>query len=404
MFFLNGVARYLFVPLAEAVVFAMMASYILSRTLVPTLAMYLLRPGQHASARSRNPFVLLQQGFERGFERLRLAYELLLTRFVYHRRIFIPMFLLIALSAFLLVPWLGQDFFPAIDSGQLLLHLRAKAGTRIEETARLCDLVEASIRREIPNAEVENIVDNIGVPYSTINFIYNRSGLIGAADADILVSLKEKHRPVAGYVRALRPRLAEEFAGTTFSFLPADMVSQILNFGAPAPIHIQIEGANLDGNRQLADHLLGQLRHVPGLADARIQQDFDYPRFHVEIDRTKAAQGGFTPRDVANSLLVSLSGSFQTTPNFFLNRQNGVEYNLVAQTPQYTIQSLQDVQSMPISSPTMTRPEILADVGSSHDPPNPRCSRTTTSAAWWTFSDRLTAVISGRPAGTSPAS
>jgi multidrug efflux pump subunit AcrB len=363
MFFLNGVARYLFVPLAEAVVFAMMASYILSRTLVPTLAMYLLRPGQHAS-RSRNPLVLVQQVFERGFERLRLAYELLLTRFVYHRRIFIPAFLLIALSAFLLVPWLGQDFFPAIDSGQLLLHVRAKAGTRIEETARLCDLVEASIRREIPNAEVENILDNIGVPYSTINLIYNRSGLIGAGDADILVSLKERHRPVAEYVRALRPRLAEEFPGTTFAFLPADMVSQILNFGAPSPIDIQIEGGNLDGNRQLADQLLGQLRHVPGLADARIQQDFDYPRFHVEIDRTKAAQGGFTPRDIANSLLVSLSGSFQTAPNFFLNRQNGVEYNLVAQTPQYTIQALQDVQSMPISSPTMTRPEILADVGS----------------------------------------
>jgi multidrug efflux pump subunit AcrB len=364
MFFLNGVARYLFVPLAEAVVLAMMTSYILSRTLVPTLALYLLRPGQHQSARSRNPLAMLQQAFERGFDKLRLAYELLLTRFVYHRRIFIPTFLLIALSAFLLVPWLGQDFFPAIDSGQLLLHLRAKAGTRIEETARLCDLVEASIRREIPNEEVENIVDNIGVPYSTINFIYNRTGLIGSGDADILVSLKEKHRPVAEYVRALRSRLAEEFAGTTFSFLPADMVSQILNFGAPAPIDIQIEGANLNGNRQLADQLLGQLRHVPGLADARIQQDFDYPRFHVEIDRTKAAQGGFTPRDIANSLLVSLSGSFQTTPNFFLNPQNGVEYNLVAQTPQYTIQSLQDVQSMPISSPTMTRPEILADVGS----------------------------------------
>ncbi len=369
MFFLNGVAHYLFVPLAEAVVFAMLASYILSRTLVPTLALYLLRQGQHGSgqdgfARTRNPLAILQHAFERGFEKLRLAYELLLTRFVYHRRIFIPTFLLIALAAFLLVPWLGQDFFPAIDSGQLLLHLRAKAGTRIEETARLCDLVEAAIRREIPDAEIENIVDNIGVPYSTINFIYNRSGLIGGGDADVLVSLKEKHRPVAEYARVLRPRLAEEFAGTTFSFLPADMVSQILNFGAPAPIDIQIEGANLDGNRQLADQLLGQLRHVPGLADARIQQDFDYPRFHVEIDRTKAAQGGFTPRDVANSLLISLSGSFQTAPNFFLNRQNGVEYNLVAQTPQYTIQSLQDVQSMPITAPGMTRPEILSDVGS----------------------------------------
>jgi multidrug efflux pump subunit AcrB len=220
MFFLNGVARYLFVPLAEAVVFAMMASYILSRTLVPTLAMYLLRPEQHGSARSRNPLAMLQQAFERGFEKLRLIYELLLTRFVYHRRIFIPIFLLVTLSAFLLVPWLGQDFFPAIDSGQMLLHVRAKAGTRIEETARLCDLVEASIRREIPDAELDNILDNIGLPYSTINFIYNRSGLIGAADADILVSLKEKHRPVAEYVRPCAPNWLRSLRARPFHFFP----------------------------------------------------------------------------------------------------------------------------------------------------------------------------------------
>jgi len=356
MFFLSGVARYLFVPLAEAVVFAMLASYILSRTLVPTLAMYLLRPGQHSqSSRSL---------FERGFEKLRLGYELLLTTLVYRRYLFIPAFLVACLAAFLLVPWLGRDFFPSVDSGQLLLHVRAKAGTRIEETARLCDLVESSIRHEIPAAEMENILDNIGLPYSYINFIYNRSGLIGSSDADILVSLKEKHRPVSEYTRRLRTRLAAEFPGTTFSFLPADMVSQILNFGAPAPIDVQIEGANLDSDRQLADRLLGQLRHVPGLADVRIQQDFDYPRFHIEIDRTKAAQGGFTPRDIAGSLLVSLSGSFQTTPNFFLNRQNGVEYNLVTQTPQYDVQSLQDLQNLPISSPAMVRPEILADVAS----------------------------------------
>jgi multidrug efflux pump subunit AcrB len=354
MFFLSGVARYLFVPLAEAVVFAMLASYILSRTLVPTLAKYLLRPGQHShSSRSL---------FERGFERVRLGYELLLTTLVYRRYFFVPAFLGACLAAFLLVPWLGRDFFPTVDSGQLLLHVRAKAGTRIEETARLCDLVEASIRRQIPPAEIENILDNIGLPYSYINFIYNRSGLIGSGDADILVSLKEKHGPVADYTRRLRTRLAAEFPGATFSFLPADIVSQILNFGAPAPIDVQIEGANLDANRQFSDRLLGQLRHVPGIADLRIHQDFDYPRFHVEVDRTKAAQGGFTPRDVASSLLVSLSGSFQTAPNFFLNRQNGVEYNLVTQTPQYDVQSLEDLQNMPISSATMVRPEILADV------------------------------------------
>ncbi len=240
--------------------------------------------------------------------------------------------------------------------------MRAKTGTRIEETARLCDLVEGSIRREIPAAELDNVLDNIGLPYSYINFIYNRSGLIGSADADILVSFKEKHQPVQEYARVVRGKLAREFPGTTFYFLPADMISQILNFGLPAPIDVQIEGANLDADRQLANSLLGQLRHVSGVADLHIQQDFDYPRFHLEIDRTKAAQGGFTPRDIANSLLVSLSGSFQTTPSFFLNRQNGVEYNVVTQTPQYATGSLEDVQNLPISSAGMVRPEILADV------------------------------------------
>jgi multidrug efflux pump subunit AcrB len=364
MFFLQGVAHYLFVPLAEAVVFAMLASYILSRTLVPTLAMYLLRPGQHSFVRPRNPFTAIQRAFESYFEQARIVYRNLLATAVRYRRVFIPVFFLFCSSTILLVPWLGQDFFPRVDAGQILLHVRAKAGTRIEETARLCDLIESSIRREIPPAELENMLDNIGLPYSFINFIYSRSGLIGAGDADILISLKEAHRPVADYTRSLRTRLALEFPGTTFSFLPADMVSQILNFGSPAPIDIQIEGANPAANRQLAGHLLLQLRHVPGFVDARIQQDFDYPRFHVEVDRTKAALGGLTPRDIASSLLVTLSGSFQTTPNFFLNPQNGVEYNLVAQAPQYDIQSLQDVENMPISTPNGNRTEILADVAS----------------------------------------
>ena len=365
MFFLSGVARYLFVPLAEAVVFAMLASYFLSRTLVPTLALYLLKAkDHHAAAASRNPFIRFQDFFERGFERLRHSYQRLLTTLVHRRLIFVPLFLLLCLSAWALVPWLGENFFPDTDSGQFMLHVRAKTGTRIEETARLADLVENSIRRVIPPQELDNILDNIGLPYSTINYMHNTSGLIGAADADILVSLKENHRPTADYVRELRKKLPAEFPGNTFYFLPADIVTQILNFGLPAPIDIQIEGADIQGNRQVADKILSEIRQVPGIADARIQQNFDYPKFHIDVDRTKAAGGGYTQRDVATSLLVSLSGSFQTTPTFFLNWQNGVNYNLATQTPQYRIQSLQDLQNMPITSATARSPEILADVAS----------------------------------------
>jgi multidrug efflux pump subunit AcrB len=364
MFFLAGVPRYLFVPLAEAVVFAMLASYILSRTLVPTLALYLLRAKNHGTARSRNPLVWFQQAFERGFERVRAGYRTTLTTLVTRRAIFIPVFLGICSAAFLLIPWLGEDFFPSTDSGQFILHLRAKTGTRIEETALLCDLVEDSIRHEIPRQELASVLDNIGLPYSQINFMHSTSGLIGAGDADILVSLKPGGHSTNAYIRDLRRDLPSEFPSVTFSFLPADIVTQILNFGLPAPVDIQIDGADLENNRQVANRILEQLRHVPGVVDARIQQNFDYPKFHIAVDRTKAAEGGFTQRDVATSLLVSLSGSFQTTPTFFLNWQNGVNYNLVEQTPQYAIQSLQDFQNIPITSQSMQRPEILADVAS----------------------------------------
>src|SRR3989454_2033468 len=364
MFFLRGVARYLFVPLAEAVVFAMLASYFLSRTLVPTLALYLLKAKEHHAAMSHNPFLRFQEAFERGFDRLRLGYQRLLTTLVHRRFLFVPLFLVLCLCAWALVPWLGENFFPDTDSGQFILHMRAKTGTRIEETARLADLIENAIRRVIPAQEVESMLDNIGLPYSTINFMHSTSGLIGAADADILVSLKEKHGPTADYVRKLRKSLPSAFPGTTLYFLPADIVTQILNFGLPAPIDIQIEGANVQANREVANKILNEMRHVPGIADARIQQNFDYPKFHIDVDRTKAAGGGFTQRDVATSLLVSLSGSFQTTPTFFLNWQNGVNYNLATQTPQYRIQSLQDLQNMPITSASMRRPEILADVAS----------------------------------------
>jgi multidrug efflux pump subunit AcrB len=365
MFFLGGVARYLFVPLAEAVVFAMLASYFLSRTLVPTLARYLLRPVGHEEGAPRNPFLRFHRGFERVFQRVRARYESLLAALVARRRVFVPAFLLVCLLlAGLLAPWLGQDFFPSTDSGQFILHLRAKTGTRIEETARLTDLVEGAIRRVVPPEELDNILDNIGLPYSSINWMYGTSGVIGAADADILVSLKERHGPTADYVRALRTALPSQFPGVSFYLLPADIITQVLNFGLPAPIDIMIEGADIEGNRQWADGVLDELRGVPGLTDLRIQQNFDYPVFDVAIDRTKAASGGFTERDVVTSVLVSLSGSFQTTPTFFLNWQNGVNYNLAVQTPQYDIQSLQDLQNIPISSSTMTQPEILAHVAS----------------------------------------
>jgi multidrug efflux pump subunit AcrB len=363
MFFLNGVARYLFVPLAEAVVFAMLASYILSRTLVPTLAMYLLRV-RHASTRSRNPLALFQRSFEQIFERIRSGYRGILSALVSRRGIFIPSFLGVCFAVFLLAPWLGQDFFPNTDSGRFILHVRARTGTRIEETARLCDLVEHSIRQTIPAREMDTILDNIGLPISNINYIYNTSGLIGAGDADVIVSLKPDHRPTEDYVRELRNKLTREFPGTTLYFEPADIVTQILNFGLPAPVDIQIEGANLAENRKVADRMLSQLHHVPGLVDLRIQQAFDYPKFHIDVDRTKAAEAGFTQRDVASSMLVSLSGSFQTSPTFFLNWQNGVQYQLAQQTPQYNIQSLQDLQGTPITSSSAPRPAILADVAS----------------------------------------
>jgi CzcA family heavy metal efflux pump len=363
MFLLGGVARYLFVPLAEAVVFAMVASYILSRTLVSTLAMYFLR-AKDQSRVSDNPLVRFQRGFERAFEGLRIRYRGALTTLVLNRKVFIPLFLLGCLLVFTLAPWLGQDFFPNTDSGQFILHARAATGTRIEDTARLCDLVENSIRREVPASELDNILDNIGLPYSVFNLMHLSSGAIGASDADVLISLKENHHPTGNYVRDLRRDLPREFPGVTFYFLPADMVSQILNFGLPAPVDVQIEGNDIAASHAIADHLLTQLRQVPGLVDLRVQQPFDYPTLNVDVDRTKAEQGGYTERQVADSVLNTLSGSFQITPMFYLNYKNGVNYNLVAQTPQYRIQSLQDLENIPITGTDNQSPEILGDVAS----------------------------------------
>jgi CzcA family heavy metal efflux pump len=365
MFMLPGLPGYLFAPLAEAVVFAMLASYLLSRTLVPTLAMYLLKEHERHDV----PTTILgraQHAFDRGFVRLRNGYRGLLTRLIAGRAIFLPVFLLLTLAVFILLPWLGQDFFPKTDSGQFMLHVRGKTGLRIEETARLCDLVEDAIRHEVPAGQLDNIIDNIGMPYSPYNTMHMTSGTIGASDADILVSLKPGHRPTADFVRDLRRDLPRAFPGSTFSFLPADIVTQILNFGLPSPIDVQFEGSDVATSHALAEKMLTQLRQVPGLADLRIQQPFDYPTLEVAIDRTKASQGGFTERNVANSILNTLSGSAQITPMFFLNWKNGVNYNLVAQTPQYRTQSLQDLQNIPITTPSHTTSEILGDVAAIH--------------------------------------
>ena len=363
MFFLSGVARFLFIPLAEAVVFAMLASYVLSRTLVPTMAMYLLRAKQHVK-RTRNPLVLFQRGFERGFERVRAQYQALLTTLVYRRLLFIPGFLLLCCSVFILLPFLGQDFFPSTDTGQFKLHVRAKTGTRIEDVARLFDQVDDAIRRVVPAREVQSVLDNIGLPYSQMNLSYSNSGQVGTADGDILVTLSEDHKPTDDYIRELRKRLPREFPGVTFYMLPADIVTQILNFGLPAAIDVQIASNDVESSREYAQRILPQLRRIPGAVDLHIHQVFDGPKLDLHVDRTKAAQSGFTQIDLARNLLTSLSGSFQTQPTFWLNPKNGVSYRIVTQTPQYAIQSLQDLRNIPISGPQQKQPEILSDVAS----------------------------------------
>jgi CzcA family heavy metal efflux pump len=366
MFFLKGVPKFLFIPLAEAVIFAMIASYILSRTLVPTLAMFLLKPHDEHAKVSNNIFARFQRGFERLFLRFRGAYHSLLEQLVLRRKVFVPTFLLLCVCVFVLVPFLGQDFFPESDSGHFILHLRAKTGTRVEETARLADEVEQYIRTVVPADEMDNILDNIGLPFSSINYMYNTSGLTGEADADILVSLKEKHRPTKEYVRSLRANLANKFPGNVFYFLPGDIVTQTLNFGLPAPVDIQIEGADVAGNTKVAGAMLSELRHVPGLTDIRVQEQQDYPKLHINVDRTKASQAGFTEHDVVNSMLVALSGSFQVSPMYYLNPKNGVQYSIVVQNPQYGVQSDQDIKNIPVSSSNQAHQGLLTDVSTIH--------------------------------------
>ena len=370
MFFLTGVAKFLFVPLAEAVVFAMLASYLLSRTVVPTMAKYLLQEHDDEAIerkhQSRNPLVRFQLGFEHYFEKFRNGYRGLLQMCITYSAVFLLLFFVFSLgSAALLYPFLGQDFFPSVDAGQFKLHLRARTGTRIEETARLCDEVDDTIREVIPKDELITIIDNIGLPYSGINTTYSNSMTIGPADADIQVSLAENHHPTKAYVARLRSLLAHRFPGTIFYELPVDMVTQILNFGLPAPIDIQVVGPNLEGNRAFAEQLLNRVKYVPGMADLRIQQPFDNPHLTVDVDRTKAQQIGLQQKDVAQSLLIATSGSFQTTPNFWLNPQTGVSYSIAVQSPQYNLDTLQDLRNIPITNggSASTTPLVAASNG-----------------------------------------
>jgi multidrug efflux pump subunit AcrB len=362
MFLLSGVARYLFLPLAEAVVFAMLASYLLSRTIVPTMAKYLLRNDRShdRSRRSRNVFVRVQRRFEAAFDRMRESYRNLLERCLQHRRAFLLTFFAACLGSLaIIVPWLGQDFFPNVDAGSFKLHLRAPTGMRIEDTAFLCDAVENSIRHQISASEVASIIDNIGLPYSGINLSYSNSAPVGASDADILVTLSPKHQPTARYVEQLRLSLAKEFPGVIFAFLPSDMVSQILNFGLPAPIDIQVIGNDLEGNRVWADQLMEKVRYVPGTTDLRVQQPFDNPYLHLRIERTKAQELGFSAHDIAQNLLVSLSGSFQTSPTFWVDPRNGVSYSIATQTPQYRAASIQQLVNTPVTGTNPSAPPSL---------------------------------------------
>jgi multidrug efflux pump subunit AcrB len=362
MFFLSGVPRYLFVPLAEAVVFALLASYFFSRTIIPTLVMFLLRKEVE---RHRNPdveqhpgwFERLHYGFERAFQRLQHRYSGILQLCLDRRILFAACFLAFCAASVLLLPTLGNDFFPTVDAGQFRLHVRAKTGTRIEETARLVDQIERSIRMKIPASELNGILDNIGLPTSGINLSYSNSGTIGNADAEILGSLQTKHHPTADYVARLREELPKEFPGTAFFFEPADIVSQTLNFGLPAPLDVQIVGRDTAGNFAAASQIAAKMRGIPGAVDVHIQQQFDQPRLQFDVDRVRAQQVGLTTRDVSSSLLVSLSSSYQTAPNLWLNPKNGVSYIVAVQTPQYKIASVDDIRTIPItaaSSPSGT--------------------------------------------------
>jgi multidrug efflux pump subunit AcrB len=354
MFFLQGVARFLFVPMAEAVMFAMVCSFILSRTLVPTMSKYLLQPhAPHGSDAAlppaKNPLLRFQRNFEARFERLRANYRGLLALALTHRKVFVIGFMGLVLASFALAPFLGRNFFPSVDGGQILMHARVPVGTRVEDAAARFAEIEAAIGQVIPAEEITTLVDNIGLPPSSINLTYNSTGVIGTQDGDIQIALRREHQPTADYVRQLREVLPRQFPDTTFSFPPADIVSQILNFGAPAPIDLQVRGNNLQGNFEYASKLVKAMRRIPGVADVRIQQSLKNPVFEVNVDRTRAQSVGITTRDVTNSLVVNLAGSSQVAPTFWLNPANGVSYPIVMQTPQYSLDSMSALANLPIN-------------------------------------------------------
>lgn len=353
MFLLSGVARYLFIPLAEAVVFAMLASYLFSRALIPTLAMYMLKNERVSETEGQGRFQALrrfQRRFEQRFEVLHERYQSVLQGVIASPRRVALIFVFGCLGSLALLPVLGRDFFPTSDTGEIRLHMRARTGTRIEQTAREVDLVEQRIRQIIPANTLNSVLDNIGLPVSGINMTYDSSLPVGSADADILISLKPGHGPTSDYVTTLRDRLNHDFPGVMFAFLPADIISQTLDFGLPSPIDVQIVGNDQKANRQVAGQLLGSFRKVDGLVDPRIQQPDDAPAINVDVDRVKAIQAGFEQRAVAQNLLIALSGSSQTTPNFWLNPKNGVSYPLTTESPQYTIDSLQALNNIPLSN------------------------------------------------------
>lgn len=358
MFFLEGVSRFLFVPMAEAVMFAMVASFILSRTLVPTMANYLLEThGSHLDENgyalpTTNPLIRFQRKFESSFEHFRHSYRSILEVALLHRKGFVTGFMLFVVASFALVPFLGRNFFPSVDGGQILMHVRLPIGTRLEDAAIQFAQIQEAIRRVIPSEEIVTLVDNIGMPTSSINLTYNNTGVIGSQDGDIQIALTDDHKPTADYVKRLREELPKEFPGVTFTFPPADIVSQILNFGSPAPIDIQIRGNNATANFDYATVLLKRIREVPGVTDARIQQSRQNPVLKIDVDRTRAQDMGLTIRDVTNNMVVNLTGSSQAAPTFWLNPANGVSYPIVMQAPQYLLDSLPALESMPINSTT----------------------------------------------------
>ena len=373
MFFLEGVSRFLFVPMALSVMLAMVWSFFLSRTLVPTMALFLLKPhaphtdmhGLNSTLpRTRNPIVAFQRGFEARFEAFRAGYKSLLNLALHHRGLVTVGFAAVVVGSFALVPFLGSNFFPDVDGGQILIHARVPVGTRVEETAARFSKIQAHIRQVIPAHDITTVVDNIGLPPSYINLIYNNTGVVGSQDGDIQIALNPDHAPTADYVRTLREQLPVAFPDTVFSFPPADIISQILNFGSPAPIDIQVRGNNLSANYDYANLLLKEIRRIPGVADARIQQSAKSPVFEVNLDRTQAQDMGITARDVTNNMVVNLAGSSQVSPTFWLNPANGVSYPVVMQTPQYNLDSLNDLANVPISPANASTQQVLGSVAS----------------------------------------